>query len=101
MSFEISCHLRFRVIMNLSQISIEWIRTPKPISGRDGWMVISVWRSDKSTYGANKADQKSQFHVLGIRAVPSNYKNTLFLDAQASLRPTLVTDYVDELRLLR
>ena len=39
MSFEISCHLRFRVNLNLFQISIEWFRTLKPISGgMDGWM---------------------------------------------------------------
>ena len=42
MSFEISCHLRFHLVwsasvnLNLSQISIEWFRTLKPISGWDG-----------------------------------------------------------------
>ena len=42
MSFEISCHLRFHLVwsasvnLNLSQISIEWFRTLKPVSGRDG-----------------------------------------------------------------
>ena len=43
MSFEISCHLRFHLVwsasvnLNLSQISIEWFRTLKAISGRMGW----------------------------------------------------------------
>ena len=45
MSFEISCHLRFRVNLNLFQISIEWFRTLKPISGGMGWMGWMGWLS--------------------------------------------------------
>ena len=43
MSFEILCHLRFHLVwsasvnLNLFQISIEWLRTIRPISGM-GWM---------------------------------------------------------------
>ena len=42
MSFEISCHLRFHLVwsatvnLNLFQISKEWFRTLKAISGWDG-----------------------------------------------------------------
>ena len=44
MSFQILCYLRFHLVwsasvnLNLFQISIEWFRTLKPISGWMGWM---------------------------------------------------------------
>ena len=43
MSFEILCHFRFHLVwsasvnLNLFQISIDWFRTLKPISGGMGW----------------------------------------------------------------
>ena len=51
MSFEISCHLRFHLVwsasvnLNLFQISIEWFRTLKPISGWVGWVGWMGWLS--------------------------------------------------------
>ena len=51
MSFEILCHFRFHLVwsasvnLNLFQISIEWFRTLKPISGWMGWVGWVGWLS--------------------------------------------------------
>ena len=57
MSFEISCHLIFHLVwsasvnLNLFQISIEWFRTLKPISGwMDGWVGLDGWMGWLSLY---------------------------------------------------
>ena len=74
MSFEISCHLRFRVTwicLRLLQNTIEWFRALRPISGgRDGRTVISVDGLLRSTYGAKVAQfpihTKLELRVLSL-----------------------------------
>ena len=63
MSFEISCHLRFRVIwicLRLLQNTIEWFRALRPISGwREGR--LSPFDSLlRAPYGANNLVSESE-----------------------------------------